>query len=108
VTHSHGLGASPATLLFGGGSAGARGGMAWLDRVPGLVPAETVRVVGFLDSPYVIDAGPMDSSGYAPDFAEQSRRVLAMTGAAAMIFGRRGRGPFVTVPLQSPLYRESL
>ena len=87
LTHSHGLGASPATLLFGGGSAGARGGMAWLDKVPELV-AETVQVVGFLDSPYVIDEGPMDSSGYAPDFAEQSRRVLAMTGAAAMIFGR--------------------
>lgn len=79
LIHEHGLGAGtePHTLLFGGGSAGARGAMAWLDLVPSLVP-ETVQVLGFLDSPYVIDEPPMPESGYEPDFGEQARRVIAM------------------------------
>jgi hypothetical protein len=52
LTHTHGMGAGgqDATLLFGGGSAGARGAMAWLDLVPELV-SDSVRVLGFLDSP---------------------------------------------------------
>ena len=86
LIRTHGLGDALATLLFGGGSAGARGAMAWLDRVPHLLP-ESVRVLGFLDSPYVIDEPPLPSSGYEPDFAEQARRVLALTGAEDMIFG---------------------
>jgi hypothetical protein len=71
LVDTHGLGAQEeTTLLFGGGSAGARGAMAWLDLVPDLVP-DSVRVVGFLDSPYVIDEPPLGSSGFEPDFAEQ-------------------------------------
>lgn len=41
-------------IVFGGGSAGGRGALLWLDHVP--------NSVGFLDSPYYLDLEPYNSS----------------------------------------------
>jgi len=52
-------------LIFGGGSAGARGAMIHLDYVQqmlGTAAAANVDIVGFLDSPAYIDMAPLDSS----------------------------------------------
>lgn len=50
-------------LVFGGGSAGGRGALVWLDAVAKSVPT-TVSVVGFLDSPYYLDLQPYASSTF--------------------------------------------
>lgn len=50
-------------LIFGGGSAGGRGALLWLDTVADSVPA-TVSVVGFLDSPYYLDLQPYASDTF--------------------------------------------
>jgi len=63
----HGLGQGGAKtdrdmLLFGGGSAGARGAMVHLDFVPDMLGssvADRVEVLGFLDSPYWLDLRPL-------------------------------------------------
>lgn len=68
------------TLVFGGGSAGGRGAMVWLDLVPALLPG--VSVLGFLDSPYYIDIAPL-----TPDFVswqEQTANVFVMANASAL------------------------
>jgi hypothetical protein len=77
LVESHGLGsrADPDLLLFGGGSAGARGAMMHLDYVPDMLgaAASNVEVVGFLDSPLWIDV---------PVFYNKSATSLAGTTQA--------------------------
>jgi len=62
--HGLGHGSQKHTLIFGGGSAGARGAMVHLDYVSGMLGsvAPKVNVVGFLDSPAWIDMAPFRSS----------------------------------------------
>ncbi|KAJ1459435.1 Pectinacetylesterase-domain-containing protein [Pelagophyceae sp. CCMP2097] len=59
-----GLGASSGqTVIFGGGSAGARGAMVHLDGISDLVASTARRpehVIGFLDSPLWVDAPALD------------------------------------------------
>jgi O-palmitoleoyl-L-serine hydrolase len=61
------------TLIFGGGSAGARGAMVHLDRVAAHLGSSVKRVVGFLDSPYYLDAASLDHTFLG--FAEMMRRA---------------------------------
>lgn len=74
MVETQGLGSrsSPDVLLFGGGSAGARGAMVHLDYVPEMLGAvaSNVEVVGFLDSPLWIDV---------PVFYNKSKTSLAGT-----------------------------
>lgn len=73
VTHGLGMGTAGSrdTLIFGGGSAGARGGMVHLDYVPAMLqqagvpdPSASVAVVGFLDSPLWINMAPFPGSSF--------------------------------------------
>ena len=59
-----GLGSQPdTTLVFGGGSAGARGAMFHLDSVAAMVAeasdGNVTQTLGFLDSPYWVDVEPL-------------------------------------------------
>lgn len=62
-------------LIFGGGSAGARGAMVHLDYVSEMlgVAGANVDIVGFLDSPAWIDIAPFSSS--FPGFAYITQQV---------------------------------
>jgi hypothetical protein len=51
-------------LLFGGGSAGARGAMVHLDAIASELPS--MDVVGFLDSPVWVETGPAPASCRGP------------------------------------------
>jgi len=79
VVAKHGLGSGQAgqkdTLIFGGGSAVARGAMVHLDYVSEMLgsAAEHVKVVGFLDSPAWIDLPAYDSN--FPGFASIANSV---------------------------------
>lgn len=59
-----GRGADRDLMIFGGGSAGARGSMVHLDYVPEMLgsAASNVNVVGFLDSPAWVDVEPFSAS----------------------------------------------
>lgn len=60
------------TLVFGGGSAGGRGAMVWLDRVAEMYPKVSVR--GFLDSNFYIDVPSLSKS--FSGFQKQHTAVL--------------------------------
>jgi hypothetical protein len=68
LVQKHGLGSGmngrKDTLIFAGGSAGARGAMVHLDYVPEMLgdAAVNVDIVGMLDSPAWIDMSPLSSS----------------------------------------------
>jgi len=67
-------------LIFGGGSAGARGAMVHLDYVKEMLgqAAASVDVVGFLDSPALIDKQPYaerENSDRFPGFPEVTKLV---------------------------------
>jgi len=84
-----GLSSSNATdlLLFGGGSAGARGAMVHLDKVREYLPAEArtrVDVVGFLDSNYWVDVPPLGESAHYPSLMDETRAFATTTEAAAL------------------------
>lgn len=68
-------------LVMGGGSAGARGSMVLLDEITGSL-SESVDVVGFLDSPMIMDVGSYAPSADASfnGFAEQHQQVYGLIG----------------------------
>lgn len=70
-------------LLFGGGSAGARGAMVHLDFVPSMLgsAAEHVEVVGFLDSPLWMDVKPVNET-FFDGFGNQTARVHSFTNVS--------------------------
>lgn len=68
-------------LIFGGGSAGARGAMVFLDEVRDRFPQTDVR--GFLDSPYYLDV-PSFSSKFE-GFQVQHENVLANFNASSIV-----------------------
>jgi hypothetical protein len=69
-------------LLFGGGSAGARGAMVHLDYVPEMLGEATdhVEVVGFLDSPLWLDIEPLNATEFG-GFANQTATVHSVVNA---------------------------
>ncbi|KAJ8609818.1 hypothetical protein CTAYLR_008115 [Chrysophaeum taylorii] len=71
---SLGMGREGTTVVFGGGSAGARGAMLWLDAL------DSFEVHGFLDSPYYLDLRPYAASfvGF-PEISEAARRNFNVT-----------------------------
>ena len=89
----HGLGSKPGhRLLFGGGSAGSRGGMATLDYVGPMLAelgAVGVTVLGFLDSAYWIDIRPDAGATPPSTFAG----VGNLTRAAFALANITGRAP---------------
>lgn len=70
-------------LVFGGGSAGARGAMAWEERVRSLLPP-TLPIFFFLDSPLWLDVVAYDPSAFI-GFQIQTMKVLDLTNATRMI-----------------------
>lgn len=62
-------------LIFGGGSAGARGAMVHLDYVEEMLgeASKNVDIMGFLDSPLYIDVPPF--AGSFPGFAFENQQV---------------------------------
>ena len=72
-----------ARLVFGGGSAGARGAMVLLDEVSETLSASSVEVVGFLDSPMIMDVAPLNDS--FSGFAYEHQQVYAVANAASVV-----------------------
>jgi hypothetical protein len=85
-----GLGSEPGqTLIFGGGSAGSRGAMVTLDFVQGILTSmsgdgytHSALLLGFLDSPYYIDAAPLSGVPFV-GFAAECRDVYAQAATSA-------------------------
>eukprot|EP01062_Namystynia_karyoxenos_P084531 TRINITY_DN996_c0_g1_i1.p1 TRINITY_DN996_c0_g1~~TRINITY_DN996_c0_g1_i1.p1 ORF type:complete len:413 (+),score=79.61 TRINITY_DN996_c0_g1_i1:82-1239(+) len=77
-THGLGRGSGQERMIFGGGSAGARGAMVHLDYVRGMLGSVGARVslVGFLDSPLWIDEPPYPGSAF-PGFNITTQGVHA-------------------------------
>eukprot|EP00440_Ansanella_granifera_P054762 gb/GFBE01059367.1/.p1 GENE.gb/GFBE01059367.1/~~gb/GFBE01059367.1/.p1 ORF type:complete len:400 (+),score=85.60 gb/GFBE01059367.1/:1-1200(+) len=80
-----GLGSAQHQLLFGGGSAGARGAMVHLDFVPSMLgdAANNVEVFGFLDSPLYVDMPPYGGLGTNfPGLAAVTEKVHSFANVA--------------------------
>jgi len=83
VVNDQGLGKAPNTkLVFGGGSAGARGAMTHLDSVAAEMPSQ-VEVLGFLDSNMWLDVGSYNDSFIG--FGSQSEAAYHYTDAASVV-----------------------
>jgi len=71
-----GSGPKKQLLLFGGGSAGARGAMVHLDYVPSMLgsASKNVDLVGYLDSPLWLDLPPLNRS-FFEGFANLTHQI---------------------------------
>lgn len=78
------LGEKTSTLVFGGGSAGARGAMTHVDNIAAMVP-QSVSVVGFLDSNMWLDLASYNSSfmGFGPQ--TQQAHDYFVTNASGVV-----------------------
>lgn len=70
-------------LIFGGGSAGARGAMVWEERLKSLLPTSLPRLL-YLDSPLWLDMEPYDPWAFA-GFQVQTQMVLQLANATRML-----------------------
>ena len=82
---TRGLGAGD-TVIYGGGSAGARGAMVHMDYIREMLTGVGVSVVGFLDSPYWMDNPPYTgrSDPTFPGFPVVTQAVFAMANVSQL------------------------
>merc|ERR1719198_485415 len=66
-----------AQVIFGGGSAGGRGAMAWLDYAHALLPTSWVH--GFLDSAYYLDMQSYSASSLSGSPKSPSLQIKTST-----------------------------
>lgn len=88
-------------LIFGGGSAGARGAMVWEERLKSLLPKSLPRLL-YLDSPLWVDMEPYDPWAFA-GFQVQTQMVLQLANASRVLSKGCARAYKVSVPPCCPL-----